>query len=399
MEKFIPKIKSPLVYVTRDIERALGFTSDIPNFYIVTNNTSYAQSVAKERTQIVLIDSDELLDTKELLQHPKTQEFLYTLETPDILVFKQTKIIETICENLNVSLLNPSAKLAQTIERKISQHEWLGDLQHYLPKTTIKLCSELNDQDINSVIQFNTAHSGKGTIHLTNNEQIVELKKKFPKRPVRVSTFIKGSSYTVNAIIADTVYASTPSYQITGMKPFTNNPFATIGNDWSYADKSLTEEMKKNIDDMTIAIGNKMKKNGWKGAFGIDIIVEQDTNTVYLIEINARQTASVTYESHLQHGMSTFAGHVLGLLNEELPEPISQSVSGAQIVYRHPKTTIHTNDITASLKKQGLHIIQYDNTKEGSELLRIQSTKALITSTDTLSPTGEIIKETIEQYI
>ena len=73
MQSLIEKLSAqPIVYITRDIERALGLELDIPGYYIISNNTEFAKSVAKDRTNILLIEEEKLLDTWQLMENKQS---------------------------------------------------------------------------------------------------------------------------------------------------------------------------------------------------------------------------------------------------------------------------------------------------------------------------------------
>ena len=49
-----------VVYITRDIERALGLSLDTPGYTIISNATDFAKSVASTRNNVILIDSEDV---------------------------------------------------------------------------------------------------------------------------------------------------------------------------------------------------------------------------------------------------------------------------------------------------------------------------------------------------
>src|SRR5665213_2049491 len=113
------ELPKPIVYVTRDKERALGMEED-ENYAIISNQKDAP-----------------LLDTYELLQTEKVEETMRERKGAAILVFQNTARIERLCAEKKWPLLNPFADLSKKIEEKISQYEWLGDLQKYLPPTKV----------------------------------------------------------------------------------------------------------------------------------------------------------------------------------------------------------------------------------------------------------------------
>ena len=100
-----------------------------------------------------------------------------------------------------------------------------------------------------------------------------------------------------------------------------------------------------------------MHKQGWKGLFGVDAILDEKTGTVHLLEINARQPASTTFESQLQHStasndylISTFEAHLAAVLDAKPADfNLINIDSGAQIVQRVTAQVSKVNKI--KLKK------------------------------------------------
>jgi predicted ATP-grasp superfamily ATP-dependent carboligase len=318
------KLAKPIVYVTRDIERALGMEQD--EKYIIVSNEKGAPAI----------------DTYDLLQSEKVGKLMEEKKDASILVFQNTPRIERFCMEKSWKLINPSAELSKRIEEKISQYEWLGDLKSYLPPTEVKKMSDIRFAGEPIVVQFNHAHTGQGTKIIFNEKDLVELSEKFPDRPARVSAFIDGPVFTLNAVVArNGIFPANVSYQITGLPDFTDNPFSTIGNDWKLPHEILSEKEMEKIVEIARAVGARMQSAGWLGLFGIDIILEEKSREIRLLEINARQPASTTCESILQKStgkdMTTFEAHVAALLGEKVSD-IQKIFDGAQIVLREEKT-------------------------------------------------------------
>jgi len=419
MQELTNKLEqTPVVYITRDIERALGLV-DTPNYYIISN---YNESFKAVDNNILFIKEDRQLDTWELLQHEQVKNFLRSVPSPSqgeghlsaevvegevkILVFKPTKQIEKICQENNWKLLNPSAELSNKIEEKISQLDWLGDLKKYLPDHTVEKCKNIKpfgpfkhfEHFQPFILQFNRSHTGSGTILIESDKQLEEIKNKFPDREARLVKYIDGPIFTNNNIVAkNKTLIGNINYQITGLQPFTDLPFATIGNDWGFPHKYLTEEQIAQYKKIVTDIGDKLRQDGWKGLFGVDIVVEKSTGKLYLIEINARQPASTTYESQLQqnsqnmeHGtrITTFEAHLASLLDLDLSNyELIEIKNGAQIIQRVTKDipTLHEPKYN---KRPDMNVIKYNNTKLGSDLLRTQTHYSLVDGHNKLNRNG-----------
>jgi predicted ATP-grasp superfamily ATP-dependent carboligase len=391
--------KEAVIYVTRDIERAMGMAPSL-NYYIVTNKTQYSEEMYNLYPKhIFLVDSKEILSTYELLNHKEVLKFISQFDSK-IVVFKNTKQIEELCKIQNLTLLNPDAALAEKIENKISQVKWLGNLSSLLPKYEILQTKDIDWKKEVFILQWAHGHTGDGTILVQNEEALNNLKEKFPNREAKITPYIKGPMFTLNIVASkEKIFSGNISYQITGILPFTENIFSTIGNDWSIPHSILTESKIEELKKIAHLVGEKMREDGWKGLFGIDVIYDEERDTLSLIEINARQPASTTFESELENnlrdqgisGLTIFETHILALLDQKIEGEIIPINDGAQIVQRitSVKKEIDENKIIDA----GYNVIKYNNPKINSDLLRIQSKKGILEAHTKFNKRGKEIIE------
>lgn len=395
--------KNKIVYVTRDIERALG-TMPNTDYHIVTNRSSYAEDIKRQYpTFVTLIDSRKgPLDTAELLTEDSVKKIIDNFGG-NILVFKNTNHIEDIAKENNWKLLNPSAQLSELTENKVSQVKWLGDIgDKYLPKHSIIAVKNIIWNKEPLIIQWAHSHTGEGTLLINSAKELSDIQEKFPDRDARVSSFVNGPSFTLNVVVGKNILLGNISYQITGLPPFTDNPFSTIGNDWSLTHSLLNEKEVKFIETIALEIGNKMKIAGWKGLFGIDVMRDDNSNQIFLIEINSRQPASTSFESILQEenrkqgvvGITTFEAHLKTLQGQDVNESIIPINDGAQILHRITKNKkVITEDGTGSLELAGYQVITYSNTEINSDLIRIQSNRGIMETHGKFNMRGKEILE------
>ncbi len=227
------KPTTPLYYITRDIERALGMTPNA-NYLIITNKTPFGETLKKQYPEfITLLESPDgrSLGTGALMEHPETAKIIP--HGAQVLVFKNTARIEPIAAAKGWKLINPKASLSETVENKISQVEWLGELgKKHLPMHNLMLAKKLTWTGEPFILQWAHGHTGGGTMLVTSINDLRSLQQKFPERMTRRTAFVRGPSFTVNAVVAaDKIVLGNISYQITGLAPFTDNAFTTIGND------------------------------------------------------------------------------------------------------------------------------------------------------------------------
>jgi len=431
---------NPIIYVTRDIERALGIPVNTKGYFIISNYSDFAKGYKKYKN-ILLIKEKEQLDTWELLQNKKVKKFIdnifnIPLNPPlirgrgqlsplnkggrgGLLVFKNTIQIEKTCAENDWQLLNPPAKISNAVEEKISQIAWLGPLKKYLPKYQVLKCKEIKLESQRNyfsevrtkrsepatrendssrffkpfILQFNRSHTGSGTMLIENEKQLTELQKKFPDREVRLAEYIPGPLFTNNNVVTKNgILLGNINYQITGLKPFTDLPFSTIGNDWALPHKILNQKQIAQYKKIATEVGQRLQKAGWLGLFGIDVVVNEKTGKLYLLEINCRQPASTTFESQLQKKNTTFEAHLMAMLNiNSKNKKLTEIKNGSQIIqrvtYNTPKVIIPKIS-----KKQFFNYIVYNNTKYNADLLRLQTTKGIMENHNKINDYGRILQ-------
>jgi predicted ATP-grasp superfamily ATP-dependent carboligase len=391
-----------VIYVTPDIERAMGMTPQ-SHYRIVTAQTPYAEEVKAAYPDFVTLleNTSAASDTPSLLKDEEVDALAMNLNA-GVVVFKNNSLTESIASEKQFHLLNPRATLAEKIENKVTQIEWLGELaEKYLPSHSIKMGKELTWNKTPFIFQWAHGHTGE-TTHLIRSEKDIEaIKATFPERVGRMSTFVQGPSFTVNAVItADRTLMGNISYQITGVAPFTDYEFSTIGNDWSLTHSLLSDSELMYIEAMVGEIGSKLRESGWRGLFGIDIIRDDERNRIFLIEINARQPAGSVFESQLQQefrrhgisGLTIFEAHIHALTDEPISQPLIPINDGSQIVQRVTKLlkTVSPSTVDA-LKAIGHNVITYTTDALNSNILRIQSDKGIMETHNKFNARGKEI--------
>jgi hypothetical protein len=199
---------------------------------------------------------------------------------------------------------------------------------------------------------------------------------------------------TVNAVTTDSgTFSGGLSYQYTGISGLTENPAATVGNDWKLPEQLISAEIRDNILNLVNMVGDSLKENyAFKGFFGLDIVVEYGSDQIYLIEVNPRQIASVPMHTKLQLTAGQLPLAAINLaafldidLNEFIkisPEDYSrmalEPLNGSQLLLRSereftvPKSNLQSgiyrqqSDVTAKFKydEEENPIIYLDEAKD-----------------------------------
>lgn len=430
-----------IFYVTLDPERALGLEDILPNYTIVCPYKSRLteklkrQPYTHDREQKVkfIVLEEELAEreVEKIVQRgtygilsgcARSREARRSGIIPRnsyIMVLKNSELIENFCKRHGWNLIAPKAKIAGQFENKISQYRLLKNVVPY-PKSVIAILkSQKRFASLTGgkaiVLQFNRGHSGNTTFFLKSKGDLENLAKKFPKREAKISEYIKGKTYTLNCLVLRNgeVITGSLSEQITGLKGATNNPNTTCGNDFVAPRKLKTTQIKK-VRDISQNVGMALYKKGYRGLFGIDVIISesrpalpagrqagrQGTHKVYFIEVNTHQPASISFEAkiHRKIGKVPLLAYFIldcvsvagggGIYHPCLPAgrplpsfvrrgrpPLILPISARQIIYRNKTSKILTlSDIERKYKGKGL-ISRMKYVKPNEEIFRKQFVK------------------------
>lgn len=278
---------------------------------------------------------------------------------PKLYVPKVSRRLEIQAKAASAQLLGVSSALNHLFEDKISftrkMAEWSlpsaprRDIEVFQPV----LLDAARAWGWPLVIQFNRGIAGEGTKFLENQKELIDFAARHEGRRAVMAKFIKGKTITLNACATrfGTVIGK-PFWQITGETSLNRNRGGTGGNDYA-VDLGLSDRQLDEIYRIAKFIGDKMIAAGYRGIFGLDLMVEEK---ITVIEINARPTASIPTYTQLERANEEIP--LLGLhLLEFLAVPYELDVdqlnaAKAQSDYRGSKVIIrNTSDQPVAVKR------------------------------------------------
>jgi hypothetical protein len=300
-----------LYYFVRNPERGLGLETLINNYYLIyIQSSQYSEYFKDGGIKNYCLECDSEIDinphggTRILLSDQKVLDFLN--ESKKKLNYAQTFKVnpayEKKVQELGFNSLNTTSLLNREFEEKITQYQNLSQLVNF-PKTILDKFGNLSYLQLvhqlgqTFVIQFARGHTGSGTYVIKTEEEFNSIQAENDQRFAKFSSYVRGIAYTINACVTNTgVFMGGLSLQITGDQDLGALWGTTIGNDWS---KRINLDNTDQIMKETESIGSSMHKKGFRGMFGVDFIVKENGET-FVIEINARQTASVPMYTKMQ---------------------------------------------------------------------------------------------------
>lgn len=248
--------------------------------------------------------SIKVKNSGKLLSHPEIIKYIKTScgsLTPAIIPFKPSAKIDILCQQNNwINISNP-APINRFLEDKIKFAKLCQkyklptipfSIDTFNQKNFLKY-QQLYGQKI--VLQTHFGWAGNSTFLSSSWNDI---KDKISSNVITKYSPIVEPSYTLLNNCCLTKFGliqSPPALQYTGVKPYTDNPFTTVGRQWpSFAPLKIVEE----INIITENFSKILKEIGYKGFFGLDFLISQ--NKVFLLECNPRLTASFDFYTKLE---------------------------------------------------------------------------------------------------
>lgn len=360
----LSSITGPIFYISPDIRRGLGLELALPNYHIITAYSEKLTEMVRRKGGKVFCleerigkEAESIKNSGQLLAHPRVEHFIKEKSQnyiPQILYFKPNLKLDLLCEKKGYHNLGNNSELNEMYENKINffdiTKKHLPD--HHITGLTDSLSniqfSKLKDfLGLPFIIQFGHGWAGKTTFIISNQNQLNNLRKKFPQTTAKIVKHIKGYTVLNNCCIyKNKVLVSPPAIQLNGFKVLSSNSTSTCGRVWPAG--LLNNSQIDTIDVISQKIGLIMTREGYKGFFGLDFIIEEETGKVYLSENNARFTASTPFYTKLELANNTIplmAYHVAAFSDNELPLEKGEAVIGSQVIIRNQKKeSIRIND-------------------------------------------------------
>lgn len=262
-----------------------------------------------------------------------------------------------------LNLLMNSPAIAHAYENKRYFRDEFADLIR-MPDYLIRHIAELDkatayhdlrDEFGSFVMQDEESSGSKGTYLVKNHDQYVSavksLKKNASGRSIVISKFIDGMAYSVQVCVTKYgVFSAGVQKQLLDSR-YLCNPDLVGATRWCGGELGgqHPDIVQHQAHEMATIVGSELASHGYKGIFGIDLIINPE-NEVYAIEINARQTgySAIISDMQLRNGKIPFMLlHALELGNFEyevtnldaLPSSGSQNRPYSLLIINNPLST------------------------------------------------------------
>lgn len=293
---------------------------------------------------------------------------------------------EKLAKQLGLEVCFPSAKMRTFMDNKVNTNriaEKAGvpcvpyvlskvkSYQHLATVSKKKLGTDL-------VIQTPFGDSGHTTFFISNEKEWEKYADEIVKeKEVKIMKRINCRGSAIEACVTQhgTIVAPLMT-ELVGFKELTPYKGGWCGNE-IYAD-AFTPAIRAKARKYTQLFGNQLRKEGYKGYFELDFLIDQDNGQVYLGELNPRITGASSITNHAVFALSDmplFLFHILEYMKQPYKLNIkdinnrwfkSENIdSWGQLIIKYTEKEVR---IITQSPRSGIYIMNSDGTIKYSRM-------------------------------
>ncbi|MFK8036919.1 MAG: biotin carboxylase [Crocinitomicaceae bacterium] len=368
IRRYFHKNETPIYFISATNFNLLGADEWIKGFKYITYIECFDglhPNVFSPQQEIPHDEFESIEDINNyLLQHPEVQDYLKTRAKGKkagkamFLMFDEKT--EKLAKKLGLEVMFPSAKMRNFMDNKvntnrIAEKAGVACVPYVLSKVKnfadLQKISKHLGKDL--VIQTPYGDSGHTTFFIENETDYKKHKKEIEKeKEVKIMKRINCKGSAVEACVTrhGTIVAPLMT-ELVGFKELTPYKGGWCGNE-IYPD-AFTPDIREKARKYTQLFGDQLRKEGYKGYFELDFLIDQDNGEIYLGELNPRVTGASSITNHAVFALADaplFMFHILEWMNIEYTLNVKalnkrwakqvNTDSWSQLIIKHTEDTV-----------------------------------------------------------
>lgn len=368
IKAYFKENKTPIYFISATNFNLLGIDEWISNFKFISHIDCFEGQHPNLFSPIEEVPHDEFTSIEDinnyLLQHPEVIHYLNSRRVNDelgkalFLMFDEKT--EQLAKELGLEVCFPSAQLRTFLDNKVNTNRIaekagvacvpnvLSHVENYA-----HLCKISNKLGTSLVIQTPFGDSGHTTFFISNEEEfeiykeeiVKEKEVKIMKRINCYGTAIEGCVTQHGTLVAPLMT------ELVGFNELTPYKGGWCGNE-IYAN-AFNADIREKAKKYTQRFGDQLRKEGYKGYFELDFLIDKDNGEIYLGELNPRVSGVSSLTNHSKFAMMDvplFLFHMLEWLNIPYEIDVNELTnrwamaenmdSWSQLVIKHTKKSL-----------------------------------------------------------
>ncbi len=390
IRRFFYTNKKPIYFISATNFNLLGADEWVKGFRFITyincfnhqhpNVFTPKEELPHEEFQSIEDINNYLLEHKEVVDYIRSRG-----ENGKALFLMFDEKTEQLASQLGLEVCFPSAKMRTFMDNKvntnrIAEKAGVPCVPYALSKVENydRLRSVSKDLGNNLVVQTPFGDSGHTTFFISNEEDWNKYADEIVKEEeVKIMKRINCRGAAIEACVTrhGTIVAPLMT-ELVGFKDLTPYKGGWCGNE--IYPGAFNATIRKKAREYTHLFGEQLKKEGYKGYFELDFLIDQDTKDIYLGELNPRITGASSITNHAVFALSDIPLFLFHLL-EWMDQPYELNVkklnrrwakkenvdSWGQLIIKHTDKTV---DKITEAPRSGIYKMKEDGTVEFSRM-------------------------------
>lgn len=303
-----------------------------------------------------------------LLQHPEVQTYIKSRavngNAGKIMFLMFNEKTEALAKKLGLEVMFPSAEMRTQMDNKvntnrIAEKAGVACVPNVLTKVSSykQLGVVAKNLGTDLVIQTPFGDSGHTTFFISNEAEYDKHKDEIEEeKEVKVMKRINCRGSAIEACVTKhgTVVAPLMT-ELVGFEELTPYKGGWCGNE-IYPD-AFTPKLRQKAKKYTQLFGDQLRKEGYKGYFELDFLIDQDNGEMYLGELNPRVTGASSITNHAVFALADsplYLFHILEWMDVDYQFSVKSINdrwakqknidSWSQLIVKHTKDTIEFID-------------------------------------------------------
>ncbi|MDH3246103.1 MAG: biotin carboxylase [Saprospiraceae bacterium] len=368
IRRFFYKNETPIYFISATNFNLLGADEWIKGFKFICYIECFDGQHPNVFSPVEEIPHEEFTSIEDinnyLLQHPEVQEYLASRKkgktTGKAMFLMFDEKTEKLAKKLGLQIMFPTAKMRTFMDNKVNTNRIAEKAgvpcvpyvlsavpdYAYLKKVSRALGNEL-------VIQTPFGDSGHTTFFISNEEEFDKYKSEIVKeKEVKIMKRINCKGAAIEACVTrhGTIVAPLMT-ELVGFKELTPYKGGWCGNE--IYPNAFSPDIRKKATVYTQLFGDQLRKEGYKGYFELDFLIDQDNGEIYLGELNPRVTGASSITNHAVFALADaplFIFHILEWMDVEYKLDVKElnarwarqeNIDGwSQLIIKHTEDTI-----------------------------------------------------------
>ena len=241
-----------------------------------------------------------------LLEHPAVASFIEPRGKALFLMFDEQN--EASAERLGLQICLPAARLRNHLDSKVITTELAhragiasvpNVMSHITNYADLRRVAAALGPDV--VVQLPYGDSGNTTFFISCEQDFQPHAARIAAQPiVKIMRRIRCRQLTIEGCVTKHGTLVGPlQTELVGFPELTPFGGGWCGNEVfaAHESKLLTIELRQQAQHATEAMGEQLRQGGYRGCFGLDLLLDQDSGALYLGEMNPRITGATPMTS------------------------------------------------------------------------------------------------------